>query len=154
MPLKQRLTFTLIMCIGMGSLMSLLGMGLSMGWSPRVFHAFWLSVLPTIAFAFVFNLLIASNIASLLIKLGTHHLTDQLLIRKRTGQIRGWAMILVMCFTMSTRALIMNGTLTHLTLVQFISEFLVSLTLAYIVRGSLVKPIARKLTAPLAVGTH
>ena len=154
MPLKQRLTFTLIMCIGMGSIMSFLGMVTSSGWSNSLMHQFELSVLPTIAFAFVFNLLIASNIAAALIKFGTRNLTDAQAIFKRTSTIRGWAMILVMCLTMSTRALVMNGVIFKMTPVQFGLGFIESLIMALIVRDFFVKPIARKLTAPLAVARN
>lgn len=89
MPLKQRLTFTLIMCIGMGSIMSLLGMVTSSGWSNALVHQFAASVVPTIVFAFIFNLLIASNIAAALIKFGTRNLTDNQAIIHRASTIRG-----------------------------------------------------------------
>ncbi|VDG25526.1 hypothetical protein [Lactiplantibacillus mudanjiangensis] len=150
MPLKQRLVFTLMMCIGMGSIMSWLGMVTSTGLSATVMHQFWLQVLPTIAFAYVFNLLIATNLAALAIKLGTRRLTDTVAIMKRAQTIRGWVMIVVMCLTMSTRALIMTGALYQMTPLQFGLGFIESLIMALIVRDFFVKPVTRRLTASLA----
>lgn len=124
MNLKQRILFTLLMCIGMGSSMSWLGIAESQGINGSMWRLFLLSILPTIAFAFVFNMLIVGNVSNWLVKWFTKNMTDTAAIGLKTGTIRGWTMLIMMSFTMSTRALWVNGTLYHMTAEQFILGFL------------------------------
>jgi len=145
MTLKQRLLFTLFLCTGMASSMSWLGMAKSMGINHEMWRLFWLAVGPTIIFAFIFNLLVVSNLSSLLIKWQTRRLVDSAAIRLKATTIRSWTMLLGMCFTMSTRALMMNGTLFHMTVGQFILGFFGTLTMAYFIRDLFIMPIATHL---------
>lgn len=145
MTLKQRLLFTLLMCIGMGSVMSWLGMATSEGLGPSMWQTFWPSVVPTIAFAFIFNLLVASNLSNWLIKWRTKGLTDPAAKELKAGTIRGWTMILTMCLTMSTRGVLQSGALFHMTFAQFLLEFFESLAMAYFVRDLFIKPLVRRL---------
>ena len=145
MTLKQRLLFTLFLCTGMAGSMSWLGMAKSVGINHNMWRVFWLSVGPTIAFAFVLNLLVAVNLSNLLIKWQTHRMVDEARIQAKSTTIRSWTMLLTMCFTMSTRALLLNGTLGHMTVSQFILGFVSTLTMAYFIRDLFVMPAATRL---------
>ncbi|AVK61869.1 hypothetical protein C5Z25_08840 [Lactobacillus sp. CBA3605] len=145
MTLKQRLLFTLFLCTGMAGSMSWLGMAKSMGINGEMWRLFWLSIGPMIAFAFVFNLLVVSNLSNLLIKWRTRRLTDSAVIRLKAATIRSWTMLLSMCFTMSTLALTVNGTLFHMTVAQFILGFFGTLTMAYFIRDLVIMPLATRL---------
>ncbi|WP_261810786.1 hypothetical protein [Levilactobacillus humaensis] len=140
MTLKQRLLFTLLMCTGMASSMSWLGMAKSQGINLAMWRLFGLAVVPTILFAFVFNLLIVVNLSNLLIKWWTRRLVNEETIQLKAGTIRSWTMLLVMSFTMSTRALLMNGTLFHMSVTQFILSYFGTLTMAYFIRDLFVMP--------------
>jgi len=145
MTLKQRLIFSFLMSVGMAGSMSWLGMATSMGINATMWRVFGLSVGPTILFAFVFNVLVASNLSTLLIKLRTRRLIDESAIKLKAGTIRSWTMLLVMCFPMSTGALLMNGTLAHMTVTQFILSFFSTLTMAYFVRDLFIMPAIQRL---------
>ncbi|MFD1454441.1 hypothetical protein ACFQ44_01950 [Levilactobacillus lanxiensis] len=145
MTLKQRLIFSFLMCTGMASSMSWLGMAKNMGINANMWRVFGLSVGPTILFAFVLNVLVVSNLSTLLVKIGTRPLVNASAIQLRAGTIRSWTMLLVMCFTMSTRALLMNGTLAHMTVTQFVLSFFSTLTMAYFVRDLLIMPAIQRL---------
>jgi len=145
MTLKQRLLFSLLMCTGMATSMSWLGMAKNLGLTSTMWRLFLVSVLPTIAFAFVLNFVVVGNLANLLIKLRTQRMADEAAIRLKANAIRGWTMLLTMCFTMSTRALLMNGTLFHMTVSQFVLSFFGTLTMAYFIREIFVMPVVRNL---------
>lgn len=149
MTFKQRLLFTLLLCTGMAGSMSWLGMAANAGINLTMWRVYLLSIVPTIifAFAFVFNLLIASTLSTLLIKWRTRRMANADAIQLKAGTIRSWTMLLVMCFTMSTRALIMNGTLGHMTAVQFILSFFETLTSAYFIRELFIMPAVRRIMA-------
>lgn len=143
MTFKQRFIFTLLMCIGMASSMSWLGMANNQGINSSMWRLFWLTLLPTIAFGFVFNFLIVGTLNNWLVKWQTKNMTDQNEIDLKSGMIRGWTMLLIMSFTMSTRALIINGSLFHMTIIQFILGFFGTFTTAYFVRDIIIMPSVR-----------
>ncbi len=145
MTFKQRLGFTLLMCIGMATSMSWLGMATNMGINAAMWRVFWLALAPTIAFAFIFNFVVVSTLSELLAKWWTKGMTDSEAIGFKSGAIRGWTMLLMMSFTMSTRALLINGTFYHLTVEQFILSFFGTFTTAYFVRDILIMPLVRHL---------
>lgn len=147
MTFKQRLLFTLLLCTGMAGSMSWLGMAVNAGINLTMWRVYLLSIVPTIIFAFIFNLLIASTLSTLLIKWWTQGMANADAIQLKAGTIRSWTMLLVMCFTMSTRALIMNGTLGHMTVVQFILSFFETLTTAYFIRELFIMPAVRRIMA-------
>ncbi|MFD1548753.1 hypothetical protein [Levilactobacillus fuyuanensis] len=147
MTFKQRLLFTLLLCTGMAGSMSWLGMAVNAGINLTMWRVYLLSIVPTIIFAFIFNLLIASTLSTLLIKWWTRGMANADAIHLKAGTIRSWTMLLVMCFTMSTRALIMNGTLGHMTAVQFILGFFETLTSAYFIRELFIMPAVRRIMA-------
>ncbi|MFC6294872.1 hypothetical protein ACFQH1_06630 [Lactiplantibacillus daoliensis] len=145
MNFKQRLGFTLLMSIGMATSMSWLGMAKSMGINGAMWRVFLLALAPTIAFAFVFNFLVVATLTNWLVKWWTKGMTDTKAIGFKSGAIRGWIMLLMMSFTMSTRALLINGTFFHLTVSQFILSFFGTFTMAYFVRDILIMPLVRHL---------
>ncbi|MQS52976.1 hypothetical protein [Companilactobacillus mishanensis] len=145
MTLKERILFTLFMCIGMATSMTWLGLATSQGVNPSMWHIFLISILPTIGFAFIFNFLIVGNISNLLVKLWTRGMTNQEAIGLKAGEIRGWTMLLIMSFTMSTRALIINGSIFHMTILTFLLGYFVKLTMAHFIRAILVMPAVRRI---------
>jgi len=147
MTFKKRLLFTLLMCTGMASSMSWLGMATKMGINRGMWRIFGLALLPTIGFAFVFNFVVVGTLTQLLIKWRTRNMVNQTAILLKANAMRGWTMLLVMCLTMSTRALMMNGTLFHMTITQFILGFFGTLTTAYFVRNIFIMPLVRKILA-------
>ncbi|KRN03352.1 hypothetical protein FD13_GL000135 [Levilactobacillus senmaizukei DSM 21775 = NBRC 103853] len=142
---KQRLLFSITMTTIMASVMSWLGMAKSTGINLAFWRAYATSILPTLAFAIMWNVLVASNVAKLMIKLGTRKLTDEAEIITRSGTIRSWTMISVMCFTMSTLALVVNGELFAMTPVTFILAFFGDFTMAFFVRGMFVMPLVKRM---------
>lgn len=145
MAFKRQVLFILFMCIGMGGSMSWLKLATNQGINSSMWRVFLISVLPTIAFAFVFNFLIVSNISNWLVKLLTKNITDEKVIGLKAGAIRGWTMLIMMSFTMSTRALWISGTLSHMTVVQFILGYFGTLTMAYFVRDVVIMPLVRRI---------
>ncbi|MFC6274461.1 hypothetical protein ACFQET_02910 [Levilactobacillus tangyuanensis] len=142
---KQRLLFSITMTTFMASIMSWIGMAKSTGLNPEFWRTYATSILPTLAFAIMWNVLVASNVAKLMIKLGTRNLTDADEITTRSSTIRSWTMISVMCFTMSTLALVVNGELSAMTPVTFILSFFGDFTMAFFVRGMFVMPLVKRL---------
>jgi len=145
MSFKKRFLFTLLMCIGMASSMSWVKMATNQGINGPMWHVFWLALGPTIVFAFIFNFFVVAGCNQLLVKWQTKGMTNQEAIGIKAGTIRGWTMLLMMSFTMSTRALLINGTLFHLTLGQFILGYFGTLTMAYFIRDVIVLPLVRKM---------
>ena len=72
-------------------------------------------------------------------------MNNEVAIRLKNDNIRGWIILLTMSFTMSTRALLINGMLFHMTPVQFIFGFFGTLTTAYFIRDVFIMPIVRRL---------
>jgi len=145
MAFKRYILFILFMCIGMGGSMSWLKLATNLGINSSMWRLFLISVLPTIAFAFLFNFLIVGNISNLLVKWRTKNMTDEKAIGLKAGVIRGWTMLIMMSFTMSTRALWISGTLSHMTVVQFILGYFGTLTMAYFVRDVIIMPLVRRI---------
>jgi len=145
MAFKRRVLFILFMCIGMGGSMSWLKLATNQGINSSMWRVFLISVLPTIAFAFVFNFLIVSNVSNWLVRWRTKNMTDEKAIGLKAGAIRGWTMLIMMSFTMSTRALLITGTLSHMTVVQFILGYFGTLTMAYFVRDVIIMPLVRRI---------
>jgi hypothetical protein len=144
MSTKQRLFLTAEMCLGMGSIMSLIGNLFAMGWTTSAFHAFFVWWVQTIVVAFIYNLMVASNITNWLISRATVGLTGQALLKK-SSQIRGWTMIVIMCFSMCTWGLLTAGQLPAIGVTGLLMTWARSFILAYIVRGILVKPLAMRI---------
>jgi len=145
MAFKRYILFILFMCIGMGGSMNWLKLATNLGINRSMWRLFLISVLPTIAFAFLFNFLIVGNISNLLVKWRTKNMTDEKAIGLKAGVIRGWTMLIMMSFTMSTRALWISGTLSHMTVVQFILGYFGTLTMAYFVRDVIIMPLVRRI---------
>jgi len=129
----------------MGSSMSWLKMATNMGINGAMWRLFFLSVIPTIVFAFVFNLLVVGNVNKWLIKWQTRNINDKAIADLKAGTIRGWTIILLMSFTMSTRAILINGSIYHMTIVQFILGYFGTLTMAYFVRDTFIMPIVNRM---------
>lgn len=143
MSTKQRLFLTAEMCLGMGSIMSLIGNLFSMGLTQTAFNAFLVWWVPTVIFAFGYNLLVATNVTNFLIRRYTRDLTaDEQ--QKRGQKIRSWTMIVVMCFSMCTWGLATAGAFPGMPITAVLIVWARSFVLAYIVRGLFVKPVAMR----------
>ncbi|GAB5052385.1 hypothetical protein [Pediococcus ethanolidurans] len=135
MTTKQRLFYTAEMCLGMGSIMSLIGNLFSKGFTIQAGQEFLVWWVPTLLVAFVYNLLVASQVTNVLIKLFSN---------LNAGKVRSWSMIFIMCFSMCTFGIVSGGGLNDLTMQALLLTWIRSFIMAYVIRGLLVKPLAFK----------
>ncbi|KRM90849.1 hypothetical protein [Liquorilactobacillus cacaonum] len=146
MSKNQRIIFIGVMCFGMGSIMSFLGNLFSTGFSVTTVKDFLMWWMPTILIAFTYNLLVASKITDAIIDKATEKLSNPEAVLARGGRIRGWSMLTIMCLTMSTWGMLIGGAFAHISILGVLVVWIRSYILAYIVRGTIVKPLAVKVS--------
>ncbi len=141
---KQRLFFTAEMCLGMGTIMGLTGNLMATGFTSNALTSFWIWWGPTVLFAFIYNVCIASKITNFLITHATKSMISQVKIERRSARIRSCSMIIVMCLSMSSFGMLIGGGISHISMGSLLTVWARSLFLAYIIRGIVVKPLAEK----------
>lgn len=138
---KQQLFFTAEMCLGMGSLLSLLNTLLRLGLTAvavRTFLTWWA---PTILVAITWNLAVAAPLTNMLIRqfaMGPHHTIET----PRAERIHQWAVIIIMCLTMSSWGMLTAGVLPGLPVSALLLTWVRSFILAYTIRELVVRPAA------------
>lgn len=141
MSTKQRLFLLAEMCLGMGTVMSLVGNCLAMGVTVRAWHTFLVWWAPTVIVSFGYAVLVVNRLVNGLIKRHTVQLSGTAL-QRRSNRIRSWTMLIVMCFSMCTWGLVIAGAIPGMPVVVIFVVWLRSLLLAYVVRGLVVQPLA------------
>lgn len=141
MSTKQRLFLLAEMCLGMGTVMSLLGNFLALGVTVTAWHTFLVWWLPTVIVSFGYALLVVNQLVTWLIKRYTVQLSGMRL-QQRSDRIRSWTMLIVMCITMCTWGLVTAGVMPGMPVVIVLLVWLRSLLLAYVVRALVVQPLA------------
>jgi hypothetical protein len=95
MSTKQRLFLLAEMCLGMGTVMSLVGNSLAMGVTVRAWHTFLVWWAPTVIVSFGYAVLVVNRLVNGLIKRYTVQLSGTAL-QRRSNRIRSWTMLIVM----------------------------------------------------------
>ncbi|MFD1392742.1 hypothetical protein ACFQ3L_03940 [Lacticaseibacillus jixianensis] len=150
---KPQLFFTAVMCLGMGSLMSGINIALRLGLTAAGLHAFLAGWLPTILVATTWNLVVAAPLTNLLIRqfaTTPEHLIDQ----AKAVKIHQWAIIIIMCLSMSTWGLLTAGALPGIPVSALLFTWARSFTLAYVIRALVVRPAAAALSRRVFPGNN
>lgn len=144
MSAKQRLFLLVEMCLGMGTVMGLVGNFLAMGITVAAWHTFLAWWFPTVVVSFGYALLVVNRLVNWLIKRHTVRLSGTVL-QHRSNQIRSWTMLIVMCVTMCTWGLVTAGAIPGMPVVVILVVWVRSLLLAYVVRGLIIQPLAMRI---------